>query len=175
MYMGSVTVVYTKKYTSLFSWIVRFALLRSLFKIAETSHGYIQDLDNPLKYYEATLFFGFKNMIEAIKTRDLSKMTGVREVDLAEVKRNTIVKTMVYDVPNAKEGMEWLRLQIGKRYDLKGAIGLGITPTRDWSEDDEWNCYELIAATLKYSGLNVFNNISHVTEVALFAIKSKVL
>lgn len=173
--MGSVTVVYTKKYTSLFSWLIRWALPVSRFKLGQTSHGYIQDFDNPLKYYEATLFFGFKAMLEAIKTRDISKMTGVREVSLSEVQNNTIVKTAVYDVPNVREGMEWLRGQVGKRYDLRGAIGLGITPTRNWAEDDSWNCYELIAGTLKYSGLNVFNNISHVTEIALFAIKSKVL
>lgn len=175
MFMGSITVIYTKKLTSPISWLVRWALPRSRFKIAETSHGYIQSHDNPLKYYEATSFFGFKSLIEAIKTGDLKKMTGVREVDIKEVRKNTIVRIVSYEVPNVKEGMTWLEQQVGKGYDFKGAVGVSLSPTRDWNEEDCWFCYELIAGTLKNSGLNVFENLGHITETALFAIKSKIL
>lgn len=152
---GTITVVYTKNMWSPVSWLIRYMLPRSRFALALSSHGYIQDYDDPLTYYEAIIF------------------KGVRRVDVKEVNKNTIVRIAQYQVPNVQAGMEWLRSQVGAKYDLRGAIGVSITPDRDWREDDSWFCYELIAATLRAAGLDVFSNINHVTEVALFAIKAK--
>lgn len=60
--------------------------------------------------------------------------------------------------------------QIGKRYDWTNIIGIYLH--RDWQEDDSWSCAELVAATLKVSGLQLFDNkfYSRITPQHLFML-----
>lgn len=50
------------------------------------------------------------------------------------------------DVPDAvgESVIAWAKSQIGKPYDLEGALGI-FFGQRNWHEDDSWFCYELIA------------------------------
>jgi len=149
--MDTITVVFTKTPRGILSFLVRWALPRSRFALALSSHCYIDIGD---KWYEADL------------------KAGVREVEkFATSKGEIIVKAITYGVPDIQAGLNFLKEQLGKKYDIKGALGVGIGPDRDWAEDDKWFCYELAAATLRACGRDVFNNISHITEIALFSIK----
>jgi len=131
---------------------VRWALPRSRFALALSSHCYIEDNKDFL--YEA----------------DLRK--GVRRILREEaLKGLVIVKSISYNVPYREAGINFLKSQLGTKYDLKGAFGVGIGPDRNWDEDDSWFCYELAAAALKAAGRDVFENTSHITEVGLMSIK----
>lgn len=46
--------------------------------------------------------------------------------------------------------------QIGKPYDLAGAVGIAVH--RDWGEDDSWFCSELVAYALQEAGLPLFRD-----------------
>jgi uncharacterized protein YycO len=152
--MSTITVTYTKCVYSPVSWLVRWALPRSRFAWALSSHCYIHDNENEGHYFEANPF------------------KGVRRVDEEQMRRGvTVVKTITYNVSDAQAGMEWLKAQLGKGYDLKGAIGVSLTPDRNWMEDDIWYCFELAAGALRAAGRDVFENLSHVTEIALFSLK----
>jgi uncharacterized protein YycO len=50
------------------------------------------------------------------------------------------------DVPDevGEKAMCWARSQIGKPYDLEGALGI-FFGQRDWHEDDSWFCFEYVA------------------------------
>lgn len=48
---------------------------------------------------------------------------------------------------------EFLRSQIGKRYDFTALLGL--TFHRDWQEDSRWFCSELLAAGIEHAGVSV--------------------
>lgn len=144
-------IVFTKDSYSPISWLIRWALPRSRFAFAASSHCYVVNCD---KYYDAHLF------------------KGIRAIDeKTALKGSTIVKVIEYTILNPIRVSAWLDEQIGKKYDWKGAFGLALKPSRNWAEDDSWFCYELAAAAIKVGGKDVFNNISHITETALFAIE----
>lgn len=152
--MNTITVVFTKNKYSFFSWLVRWAIPRSRFSFALSSHCVIMDENNTHCY-------------------DTMPHTGVRYSLLEEVMHGaTIVRTLTYSVPDAKAGFDFLISQLGKPYDMKGAIGLGLNPHRAWEDNDSWFCYELCAATLKAAGLDIFEDINHITEIPLMSLKS---
>lgn len=149
--MDKIKVVFTNTPISPISWIIRWALPRTRFSLSKSSHCYMV-FDNTV--YETLPFKG-------VMSRDISQID----------KTDKIVNIVEYEVPNKEAGLQFLKSQLGKGYDLKGAFGIALTPDRNWEEDDKWFCYELAAATLKAAGRDEFNNISHVNEVALWAIK----
>ena len=150
--MSQITILFTKTPFNIMSWLIRWALPRSRFALALSSHCIIDAGDYA---YEAIY------------------PEGVRWVDKVEaLKGSVIVKTMVYNVPNAQAGIDWAKHQIGTKYDLKGALGLTINPSRNWDEDDAWFCYEFAAGVLKNAGLDVFKELNHVTEIALMSLKT---
>lgn len=151
--MTTITIVYTKSNWDLMSFLVRWALPRSRFRLAISSHCLIEMPDGEM--ISADLFSGVtkKPKEEAFKKR-------------------AVVKTVTYKVPNAEAGFEFLNKQVGKKYDIAGAFGLSMGPDRDWAEDDRWFCYELAASTLQASGLDVFENLSHVSEIPLLSLKT---
>lgn len=152
--MSQLTVVYTKSPLSPLSWLVRWALPRSRFALALSSHCVILDNEDEGYCYHAMLG------------------QGVRKITVNEAyKGSKIVKVIKYNLPDVKSAMRFLDSQCGKGYDLKGAFGISISPDRDWSEDDKWFCYELTAAAIKAGGRDVFTNLSHITEIALMALK----
>ena len=148
--METITIVFTKAMWNPLSWLIRYVLPRSRFALAMSSHCYI---DCGVLFYEADPF------------------TGVRVIDKKSVLTyNTVVKTIVYTVHDAGAGIDFLNKQLGKKYDFKGALGLGLAPDRKWHEDNSWFCYELAAATLRAAGRESFDNLCHVTEIALMSI-----
>lgn len=149
--IDELTVIFTKTYWSPFSWLIRYMLPRNRFALARSSHCYIVG-DND-EVYEAVFPQG-------VRKQHISKA----------LKRDTVVKTITYKVIYRNAAINFLESQIGKKYDLRAAIGLGLPIERDWNDPSDWYCYELAAAALAAGGLTVFKQLSHITETALFAI-----
>ena len=153
--MNSIRVIFTKDYYSPLSWLIRWALPRSRFSIALSSHCYI-DIDGRL--YQAATKFGVN-----VVNMDILKET------------ETIVSIREYPVLDKSAAIDFLIAQIGKKYDYLGALGLAIAPDRKWNEDDSWFCYELVAGCLRAGLGEQFNNINHITETALLSIQSTIV
>lgn len=148
--MNTITILFTRRQWNPVSWLIRWAVPRSRFALGLSSHCLVDAGD---KLYEATM------------------LHGVREVDRATaLKGQTVVKETRYRVPDAAAGIAWAASQVGKPYDWPGALGLGLTPGRDWLQDDKFFCYEFAAAVLHAAGRPVFANLTHVGETALMAI-----
>jgi len=103
---------------------------------------------------------------------EASTLHGVRRVLLSEAMKGcTEVGRITYQVPNAEAGLEWARHQVDKGYDWKGALGLALSPDRDWQADDRWECFELAAATIHKAGRTIFRDTGHVSGNMLMAIR----
>ena len=152
--MEDITLVFTKTLWNPLSWFIRWLLPRNRFALALSSHVYV--VYNDEEYVEAV----FPKGVQKVKKEKALK--GLK-----------VVKTKTYKVPNKEAGMQFLQEQIGKKYDTKAAIGLGLDQDRDWNDDEKWYCYELAAGVLRASGLKIFSDLSHVTETALLAIDTE--
>jgi len=62
-------------------------------------------------------------------------------------------------VPDARAALAFARAQVGRPYDLAGALGLGLH--REWDDPSRWWCSELIAAALRAGGRTVFPRNQH--------------
>jgi hypothetical protein len=145
-----ITILFTRRRWNLVSWLIRWAMPRSRFAWALSSHALIVDGGF---CYEAVM------------------LGGVRCVSLQAVLKNQQpVRELRYTVPDATAGIAWVQTQIGRPYDFKGAFGLALAPGRNWADDDCWFCYELAAGVLKAAGRPEFANLSHIGETALFSI-----
>lgn len=148
--MDIITIIFTKRRFNPGSFLIRWALPRSRFYMARASHCMVVDGDY---------------IVEA------STLHGVRRVLLSEAMRGcTEVGRITYQVPNAEAGLEWARQQVDKGYDWKGALGLALSPDRDWQEDDRWECFELAAATIHKAGRIIFQDTGHISGNMLMAI-----
>ncbi len=133
------------------SWIIRYFTPRSRFHLAISSHCLICDGDYLI---------------------DSTMLHGVRRNKVKDaLKGQTIVRTVSYSVPNAEAGVAWARTQVGLPYDYKGALGVALSPDRDWTKPDAWFCYELAAATIVAAGRDSFRSYGHISETTLMAIK----
>lgn len=66
------------------------------------------------------------------------------------------------DASDKKRVEAFILGEVGKPYDWKAVIGIGIH--RDWHDDKAWCCSELVAAALEYAGTRVVSKqISRVT------------
>lgn len=148
--MGYITVIFTKRKFNPISWLIRWAVPRSRFALSLSSHCLIDDGD---VIYEANMLHGVRGV-----DRDTA-MAGL-----------TVVKITHYQVPDRLAGIAWAKRQCGAPYDWPGAIGLGLTPSRDWKQADKWFCYEYAAGILLGAGRPLFENLTHVNETALMAI-----
>ena len=149
--MQTITVVFTKRAWNPVSWFIRWCMPRSRFHLARSSHCLIQDGDN---YIEATMLHGVRSTDSTIA-----------------LKGQTIIEVVDYEVVDAQVGIEWLRTQIGKSYDFKGAIGIALSPDREWAKEGWWFCYELAAATLTAAGRKSFRSKGYITEHMLLGIR----
>ena len=150
--MNEITVIFTKSLWNPLSWLIRWILPRNRFALALSSHCYI--LGDNDEVYESVF------------------PQGVRKQNkIVALKHDTVVKTITYKVEYRHSAFMFLESQLGKKYDLRAALGLGLPIDRDWNDEKSWYCYELAAATLKAGGMDIFNELSHITETALFAIK----
>jgi hypothetical protein len=62
-------------------------------------------------------------------------------------------------------------LILNSNYDWEGALGLGLSPYREWAAADAWFCYELGAGFLVAAGRDDFVDLGHITEAPLLMIK----
>lgn len=171
-----VTLLFTRRRRNPVSWLIRWAMPRSRFAFALSSHVIVAVGET---CYEA-------NMVHGVRKDS-------RDVVLAG---QTIVRTRVYRVPDAAAGQRWAEQQLctyrpnlpawlpawmrtplaaalrilNSNYDWRGALGLSMAPGRDWAEEDAFFCYEFAAAWLRACGREVFADLSHVGETALLAI-----
>lgn len=148
--MRTITVLFTRRRWNPVSWLIRWAMPRSRFALGLSSHAIILDGDT---CYEATMLHGVRAVPKYVA------LAG-----------QVLVKETHYQVPDPAAGIAWVRSQVGRPYDFRGAFGLALAPDRAWAEDDCWFCYELAGAVLKHAGRPVFANLSHVGETALMAI-----
>lgn len=149
--MDTIRVLYTKRENNLFSWLIRWLLPRSRFSLAEASHCVILDGDYAIEAH----------MIH-----------GVRRDTVEEVMKGlTVVRDVSYSVLDAEAGLRFGRLQDGKRYDWKGAMGVALSPDRNWQDPSTWYCFELAAAILAKAGRDVFVDTGHITGNMLLGIK----
>jgi hypothetical protein len=87
------------------------------------------------------------------------------------MKGQTIVEVVHFRVPDADAGLAWVRTQVGLKYDYPGALGLALAPDREWSDETDWFCFELAAATLSAAGRDYFKVNAHITGTMLQAMK----
>ena len=149
--MNTITLVFATRRWNPISWLIRWAVPRSRFALSRSSHCMIER-DSVI--YEASMLHGVR--------------CGHRDAILYGM---VVVDRIHYSVPDAEAGLDWLAAQCGKRYDWRAALGLSLTPYRDWAEDDSWYCYELAAGALRAAGRDEFANLQHIGEIALMAIK----
>ena len=171
-----VTLLFTRRRRNAVSWLIRWAMPRSRFALALSSHAIIAIGDT---CYEANMLHGVRS--------------GRREYIL---EGQLVVRERAYRVPDLAAGVQWVEQQLcryrpampkwipaafhgpvgtimvalNSNYDWRGALGLSLAPDRDWAEEDVFFCYELAAAFLRACGREEFSELSHVGETALLAI-----
>jgi hypothetical protein len=147
--LQTIRVIFTRRNWNVGSWLIRWALPRSRFALALSSHALIVDGDH---YIEAHMLYGVRRSKDALNGLD-------------------VVKVIDFRVANAEAGVAWARSQVGRGYDWRGALGLALDPDRDWQEPDSWFCYELAAGAIVNADRDAFASKGHVTEATLFSIK----
>ena len=151
--MDTLRAIYTKRNTPV-SLLIRCANPVSITRIAPVSHVIAVDGDT-----------GYG--IEA------NMLHGVRRAPLSELLSGaTIVADISYQVLEARPGLIWMRETADRHaeYDFKGALGLGLSPTRDWQEDTDWFCFEFFANAMAKSGRKAFLNNARVSGYMLMSL-----
>ena len=89
-------------------------------------------------------------------------LQGVTETTMEEfVQRYSArrVEEQRIECPDAAAGVAWARRQIGKPYDWRSVVGLGLRAS--WHEEDSWQCAELVEAALLHAGRARFRSAPH--------------
>jgi len=80
---------------------------------------------------------------------------GVVESSLNDVlARSSKYEVIDIQCPDDDKGIAWARSQVGKGYDLMGALGLGFN--RRWEDDDKWFCSEFLEKAIVEAGRRRF-------------------
>lgn len=178
--MEHLRVIFTRRFHPV-SLLIRWALPRTRLAWAASSHGIVVDGEHAI---EAHMIY------------------GVRRLPLIEaLKGATVVRIVDYPVQNAEAGLTWFRshlctytpvlprwlpqalhgvvgtamLMLHNNYDYKGALGLGITPEREWQDPSRLFCFEGIAGAIKEAGMDIFADTGHITEATLLAVRHKIV
>jgi uncharacterized protein YycO len=77
-------------------------------------------------------------------------------VYLAPHTQNTIISVKL---PNEEAAVDFAYKQVGKKYDYTAILGMLMR--RDWKEDDDWFCSELVEAILAAGGRQRFRDAIH--------------
>lgn len=175
--MQTIRVIFTRRTWNPVSWLIRWAVPRSRFAWALSSHCLIVDGDYMI---EAHMIYGVR------RARASDALNGL-----------TTVQTVDYSVPDAEAGLTWARgqvcgysyarpgwmpawicptvaavmLALHNNYDWRGAFGTALTPWRDWFDPVSWFCYELGAGALRAAGRDAFAHTGYITESTLLSIK----
>lgn len=171
-----VTLLFTRRRRNPISWLIRWAMPRSRFAFALSSHAIVAI---GAICYEANMIYGVRSDTRAaiLDGQTVVLERTYRVDDLAAGIRWADQQLCAYQptVPAWLPG--WLHTPIktvlrmlNSNYDWRGALGLSLAPGRDWAEEDVFFCYEFAAAFLRASGRNEFAELSHIGETALLAI-----
>jgi len=119
-----------------------FSKLTRLFTVSQFSHIEIE-VDGMC--YSAKPFVGvYKQTAEELKT----DKNIVIESFILKHKPTEAQKELI---------LNFLNLQVGKKYDYKAVIACGLFK-RDWENNlDKWFCSELVAKSLELAGLRLIN------------------
>ena len=68
---------------------------------------------------------------------------------------NDSTYSVLYDIqlPNEQAALDFARAQVGKPYDKWGIVGFAFG--RDWQDDSDWYCSELLGTTLDRGGFEL--------------------
>jgi len=149
--MEPIRIIFTTRKWNPVSWLIRWAIPRTRFALAQASHCMIVDGDC---------------VIEASMTHGVRRVLGKTALDGA-----VIVDVVDYSVPNAAAGIAWARSQVGKEYDWRGVFGIALAPDRNWQDETDWFCFELAAAALAHAGRDLFADYAHITGSMLISMK----
>lgn len=148
--MDYITLHFTRRPWNPISFAIRWAMPRTRFALALSSHAIVQIGD---WCYEATM------------------LHGVRKVSAkVALKGQLLVRSVHYEVVDLTAATKFADDQVGAGYDFQGAFGLPMAPDRNWEDPSSWFCYELAAAILRAAGRPVGVHLSHVGETALLSI-----
>lgn len=82
--------------------------------------------------------------------------SGVREIPFSTWKAGKSAWAMkARKVPNEIKSLEFLRSQIGAKYDTFAVLGIAIS--REWRDPSQWYCSELNESALSAGGLSTFD------------------
>ncbi len=149
--MQKIKIIYTKRNFNPISWLIRWAIPRSRFSMALSSHCMLVDGDFII---EAHMLHGVRRVLATDALKGL-----------------TVIKTVDYVVEKSEAGLNWACAQVGAPYDWLGAFGIAIDIDRNWQKPDAWFCYELVAAALVAAGKDAFADTGHITGTTLLSIK----
>ena len=87
--------------------------------------------------------FSHVALVDGLQVVEAVFSGGVRDGDMnAAIARASRWALVEYEHRNPSGMIAAARSQIGKPYDMTGALGLGVH--RDWQQDDAWWCSELV-------------------------------
>jgi hypothetical protein len=175
--MDQITLLFTRRNWNPVSWLIRWAVPRSRFALALSSHCIIVARG---RYFEADMFAGVREGvgIDMLKNHIVTRSQNYA-VDDVDAGLAWILTQLCPYIPNppawlpawAQRAYAFVDLFFHSNYDWSGAAGLGLAPYRDWADPSKWFCYELAAGFLRACGRSVFSNLTHVGETALLAIE----
>lgn len=174
--MEKITLLFTRRKWNPVSWLIRWAVPRSRFALALSSHCIIVARG---RYFEADMFAGVREAVGIVALKNhivtCSQDYMVDDVDAGMAFLMSQMCTYIPHPPTwlpnwAQGAWAFIDLFVHSNYDWKGAAGLGLAPDRNWAEPGKWFCYELAGGFLRACGRRVFSNLTHVGETALLAI-----
>lgn len=152
--MSTITILFVRRpWWYVVATLIRWALPVSRFKWARASHSIVMHGNDA---YHATMIHG---VVHATAEDALHGQVVVAQRD--------------FEVPDLTAGIEWVKTQVGKPYDFKGAFGLSLSPDRIWGSQESWFCHELCAATLEAAGRKLFIDAGHVNDSSLLLVEPR--
>ena len=106
--------------------------------------------------------FTFRKQGELCKVRVLNYLIPTYKCG-KRTRLNVLLRCTTYQNQQLKT-LDFTLEYEGTKYDLKGAIGLGVG--EDWQEDDAWWCTELVAIILKRLGIMPWFDWDRVHRIA---------
>lgn len=83
--------------------------------------------------------------------------------------RATKVEVVTYDIPDANTCYTYAMQQLGKPYDKTAVIGMPLN--RDWQQDTDWFCSELLLACLVKGGKVLTKSYHNMTPEDAYVLR----
>jgi uncharacterized protein YycO len=94
---------------------------------------------------------------------------GVVEIPFNEILDRASEHVLMHvEVPDPEAALAFARGQLGKSYDYRGVLGIGIN--REWDSPDKWWCSELVEAAIAAAGRRRFRNPRRITPQDVFNV-----